>query len=80
MYVSLSIYRLNQDKLGGAWCPRNTIQKGIKEWIQIDLQRSHIITGIVTQVCTGSALSNKQLHLLAITRTDKDKSITQDQV
>ena len=49
--TSLSIYRLNQDKLGGAWCPKNTIQKGIKEWIQIDLQRPHIITGVVTQVC-----------------------------
>ena len=42
--------RLNQDKLGGAWCPKNTIQKGIKEWIQIDLKKAHIITGIVTQV------------------------------
>ena len=47
---SLSIYRLNHDKLGGAWCPKNTIQEGIREWIQIDLKQTHTITGIVTQV------------------------------
>lgn len=48
--ISIYLFRLNHDQLGGAWCPKNTIQKGIKEWIQIDLERPHIITGIVTQV------------------------------
>ena len=46
-------YRLHHDQLGGAWCPKSAIKKGIKEWLQISLQQVHIITGLVTQVRTS---------------------------
>ncbi|XP_059092604.1 discoidin domain-containing receptor 2-like [Tigriopus californicus] len=41
--------RLNVDVRGGAWCPKQAVHEGVKEWIQVDLKKIHIITGIVTQ-------------------------------
>ena len=49
MYLT-RLFRLNQDRLGGAWCPRQTIQEGVKEWIQVSLGKVFTVTGIVTQV------------------------------
>ena len=46
----MDIFRLNQDRHGGAWCPKNAIQENVKEWLQVNLHRVHIITGLVTQV------------------------------
>ena len=51
-FYSFITFRLNHDKLGGAWCPKETIQQGVKEWIQIQFTQTHVITGIVTQVLT----------------------------
>lgn len=41
--------RLRQDKNGGAWCPKQQVMRGIKEWIEIDLKSLHIISAIQTQ-------------------------------
>ena len=47
---SMIFFRLNKDRHGGAWCPKNAIKENTKEWIQVNLQKVHVITGLVTQV------------------------------
>ena len=42
--------RLNQDRKGGAWCPRKAIAESVKEWVEVNLRETHVVTGIVTQV------------------------------
>ena len=42
--------RLNKDKNGGAWCPKDTVNSDSSEWIQVDLKSVHKITAVVTQV------------------------------
>lgn len=43
--------RLNQEVNGGAWCPMKPISAHNfgKEWIQVKLNRSHVISAIETQ-------------------------------
>ncbi|XP_045034749.1 discoidin domain-containing receptor tyrosine kinase B isoform X1 [Daphnia magna] len=41
--------RLNKDKNGGAWCPKQQVMRGVKEWIEIDLKAMHAISAIQTQ-------------------------------
>ncbi|KAL0115773.1 hypothetical protein PUN28_010951 [Cardiocondyla obscurior] len=41
--------RLRKETAGGAWCPRSQIEKGVREWLQVDLQNAHVITGVQTQ-------------------------------
>ncbi|KAF5282399.1 hypothetical protein FQA39_LY17596 [Lamprigera yunnana] len=41
--------RLRVEKAGGAWCPKQQVEKGIREYIQVDLQDVYVITGIQTQ-------------------------------
>ncbi|XP_030749346.1 discoidin domain-containing receptor 2-like [Sitophilus oryzae] len=41
--------RLKVEKAGGGWCPKQQIEKGVREYIQVDLQEVHVITGIETQ-------------------------------
>jgi discoidin domain receptor family protein 2 len=42
--------RLNQDKNGGAWCPKQQVMRGVKEWLEIDLKTMHVISTVQTQV------------------------------
>lgn len=42
--------RLHQDRNGGAWCPKQQVMRGVKEWIEIDLKTMHVISTIQTQV------------------------------
>jgi hypothetical protein len=42
--------RLHQDKNGGAWCPKQQIMRGVKEWIEVDLKTMHVFSAIQTQV------------------------------
>ena len=46
--VGAAMGRARQDIRGGAWCPANTISKGVKEWLEIDLKSEHRITAIET--------------------------------
>ncbi|KAK2586843.1 hypothetical protein KPH14_009781 [Odynerus spinipes] len=41
--------RLRKETAGGAWCPRSQIERGIREWLQVDLPGAHVITGVQTQ-------------------------------
>lgn len=43
------VFRLRIDKSGGAWCPRHMVSKEAKEYLQIDLNEMHVITGSLTQ-------------------------------
>ncbi|XKL63912.1 hypothetical protein PGB90_006276 [Kerria lacca] len=37
------------EKAGGAWCPKQQIEHDVREYLQMDLERVHTITGIQTQ-------------------------------
>ncbi|XP_043526994.1 discoidin domain-containing receptor 2-like isoform X1 [Frieseomelitta varia] len=41
--------RLRKETAGGAWCPKNQIERGIREWLQVDLPGPHVITGVQSQ-------------------------------
>ncbi len=41
--------RLNIDRSGGAWCPKQQIAENVKEYLQINLANVSVINGIATQ-------------------------------
>ncbi|XP_017777041.1 PREDICTED: discoidin domain-containing receptor 2-like [Nicrophorus vespilloides] len=41
--------RLRIEKAGGGWCPKQQVEQGIREYIQVDLEDVHVITGVQTQ-------------------------------
>jgi len=41
--------RVRVEKGGGAWCPRPAIQHNVREWLEINLPQSHLITASETQ-------------------------------
>lgn len=41
--------RLRNDKNGGAWCPRQMVSRDAKEYLEINLEELHVITGCRTQ-------------------------------
>ncbi|XP_066148473.1 discoidin domain-containing receptor 2-like isoform X2 [Euwallacea fornicatus] len=41
--------RLRQEKNGGAWCPKAQISSDIKEYLEVDLQKNHLMTWTETQ-------------------------------
>lgn len=45
----LSSYRLKVDNNGGAWCPKHMVSRNLNEYLQIDLQKMHVVTAIKTQ-------------------------------
>jgi len=49
--VGPSAGRLNSEKGGGAWCPKNLITENMdtQEFLEIDLEYNHVITAVVTQ-------------------------------
>ena len=49
--MTLSILRLNGDRNGGAWCSASPVSRelGNNEWIQVDLGKMHVVTGVKTQ-------------------------------
>lgn len=44
-------HRLNQDKAGGAWCPKEPLnyENSGREWIQVNLTQRYVITEVATQ-------------------------------
>ncbi|XP_036678481.3 uncharacterized protein smal isoform X1 [Drosophila suzukii] len=41
--------RLKNDNNGGAWCPKHMVSNALKEYLQVDLLQTHVITAIRTQ-------------------------------
>ncbi|XP_076170649.1 discoidin domain-containing receptor 2 isoform X1 [Ptiloglossa arizonensis] len=41
--------RLRKETAGGAWCPKSQIERGIREWLQVDLAGPRVITGVQSQ-------------------------------
>ncbi|XP_025833033.1 discoidin domain-containing receptor 2-like [Agrilus planipennis] len=41
--------RLRQEINGGAWCPKAQISSEVKEYLEVDLQKNHLITWTETQ-------------------------------
>ncbi|XP_055903632.1 discoidin domain-containing receptor 2-like [Eupeodes corollae] len=41
--------RLKIDNNGGAWCPKHMVSRGLKEYLQIDLLKVHVVTAVRTQ-------------------------------
>lgn len=37
------------ERAGGAWCPKQQVERGVREYLQIDLGRVHVVTGVQTQ-------------------------------
>lgn len=37
------------ERAGGGWCPKQQIEKGVREFIEIDLVDVHVVTGVQTQ-------------------------------
>lgn len=40
---------MRQEKEGGAWCPKAQISSGVKEYLEVDLVKNHLITWTETQ-------------------------------
>ncbi|XP_042214831.1 uncharacterized protein LOC121861250 [Homarus americanus] len=41
--------RLGMEGGGGAWCPRSTVDARQKEWLEVDLGASRLVTAVATQ-------------------------------
>lgn len=42
-------FRIRQEKNGGAWCPKAQISSEIREYLEVDLQKNHLVTWTETQ-------------------------------
>lgn len=45
----LSARRLKVERAGGGWCPKPPVEQGVREWLQVNFEKVHMITGIQTQ-------------------------------
>ncbi|XP_021920261.1 discoidin domain-containing receptor 2-like isoform X2 [Zootermopsis nevadensis] len=41
--------RLRVDKTGGAWCPKQQVERGVREYLEVDLGDVYVLTGVETQ-------------------------------
>ncbi|KAK9873619.1 hypothetical protein WA026_023298 [Henosepilachna vigintioctopunctata] len=49
LYYQIANITIRQEKNGGAWCPKAQISSDIKEYLEVDLQKNHLITWTETQ-------------------------------
>ena len=66
-YNTLSTYRIRTETNGGAWCPKNRIDRDSYEYLQIDLGRLTVITMVEIQGRfgngqVGATFSSPQIH------------------
>ncbi|KAJ9584502.1 hypothetical protein L9F63_021156, partial [Diploptera punctata] len=45
----VSLLTIRQEKNGGAWCPKAQISSDVREYLEVDLTRPHLITRTETQ-------------------------------
>jgi discoidin domain receptor family member 2 len=48
-FVICSFFRLRSERGGGGWCPKAPVEKGVREFLQVDLGQVHVVSGIETQ-------------------------------
>ncbi|XP_054275589.1 discoidin domain-containing receptor tyrosine kinase B-like [Macrosteles quadrilineatus] len=41
--------RLKVERAGGGWCPKQQIERGVREFLQVDLDEVYVVTGVQTQ-------------------------------
>lgn len=49
IFMYTNVYRLRNDKNGGAWCPRQMVSRDAKEYLEVNLEELKVITGCRTQ-------------------------------
>ena len=49
LFFCCLFFRIRQEKNGGAWCPKAQISSEIREYLEVDLVRDHLITWTETQ-------------------------------
>lgn len=37
------------ERAGGGWCPKQQVERGVREYLQVDLVDVHVVTGVQTQ-------------------------------
>lgn len=47
--LSVVTFRIRQEKNGGAWCPKAQISSEVREYLEVDLLRDHLVTWTETQ-------------------------------
>lgn len=47
--MQMIYFRLRNDKNGGAWCPRQMVSRDAKEYLEINMDDLHVVTGVRTQ-------------------------------
>uniref|UniRef100_A0A182UCV1 F5/8 type C domain-containing protein n=1 Tax=Anopheles melas TaxID=34690 RepID=A0A182UCV1_9DIPT len=57
---------LKVDNNGGAWCPKHMVSRGLKEYLQIDLLKMHVITAIKTQGRFGKGQGREYTEAYAL--------------
>lgn len=45
----VNVFRIRQEKNGGAWCPKAQISSEVREYLEIDLDEDHLVTWTETQ-------------------------------
>ena len=77
--VGPSAGRLNSEKGGGAWCPKNLITENMEtqEFLEIDLEYNHIISAVVTQgrFANGRGAEFAEFYIVQYWREGMDKFI-----
>ncbi|ETN58804.1 hypothetical protein AND_009606 [Anopheles darlingi] len=54
------------DNNGGAWCPKHMVSRGLKEYLQIDLLKMHVVTAIKTQGRFGKGQGREYTEAYAL--------------
>lgn len=47
--IFLCFPRLRLEQAGGGWCPKQQVETGVREFLEIDLGDVHVVTGVQTQ-------------------------------
>lgn len=75
--VGPSKARLHSELGGGAWCPRSQVsdQTQAQEWLEVDLEEDHVITGLVTQGRFAHGLGQEyaELYMLQFWREGQER-------
>ncbi|KAF4518475.1 hypothetical protein B566_EDAN006480 [Ephemera danica] len=49
MLLLIILYKLRTEKNGGGWCPKQQVERGVREYLQVDLGAVFTVSGVQTQ-------------------------------